>query len=60
MESENKRFESIISFPNFLLQVNKALTQLNIDDDSSLDDKNFLENLKKTGMMKNPRNISFL
>lgn len=47
VESENKRFESIISFPNFLLQVNKALTQLNIDDDSSLDDKNFLENLKK-------------
>lgn len=47
VDSENKRFESIISFPNFLLQVNKALTQLNIDDDSSLDDKNFLENLKK-------------
>ncbi|MDT2726254.1 DUF262 domain-containing protein [Lactococcus formosensis] len=47
VESENKRFESIISFPNFLLQVNKVLTQLNIDDDSSLDDKNFLENLKK-------------
>lgn len=46
-ESENERFESIISFPNFLLQVNKALTRLNIDDDSSLDDKNFLENLKK-------------
>lgn len=45
-ETENERFESIISFPNFLLQVNAALTN-NIDEDSSLDDKRFLYNLQK-------------
>lgn len=45
-ELENERFESIISFPNFLLQVNKAITRSNADDDSSLDDKNFLTNLQ--------------
>ncbi|WP_294426090.1 DUF262 domain-containing protein [uncultured Streptococcus sp.] len=44
-ELENERFESIISFPNFLLQVNEAITRSNTDDDSSLDDKNFLTNL---------------
>ncbi|HFU4459852.1 TPA: DUF262 domain-containing protein [Streptococcus suis] len=42
---ENERFESIISFPNFLLQVNEAISRSNEDDDSSLDDKNFLTNL---------------
>ncbi|MDO4634469.1 MAG: DUF262 domain-containing HNH endonuclease family protein [Streptococcus sp.] len=47
-EPENERFESIISFPNFLLQVNEAITRSsNDDDDSSLDDKNFLINLEK-------------
>lgn len=46
-EPENERFESIISFPNFLLQVNEALTRSSSDDDSSLDDKNFLTNLQK-------------
>lgn len=45
-ELENERFESIISFPNFLLQVNKAITISIADDDSSLDDKNFLINLQ--------------
>ena len=45
-ELENERFESIISFPNFLLQVNEAISRSNADDDSSLDDKNFLTNLK--------------
>lgn len=45
-ELENERFESIISFPNFLLQVNKAITISIADDDSSLDDKNFLTNLE--------------
>ncbi|MXQ48114.1 DUF262 domain-containing protein [Streptococcus pneumoniae] len=44
--TENERFESIISFPNFLLQVNEAITRSNVDDDSSLDDKNFLTNLQ--------------
>ncbi|HEM3924830.1 TPA: DUF262 domain-containing protein [Streptococcus suis] len=43
--TENERFESIISFPNFLLQVNEAISRSNEDDDSSLDDKNFLINL---------------
>lgn len=45
-ELENERFESIISFPNFLLQVNEAISRSNADDDSSLDDKNFLTNLR--------------
>lgn len=45
-ELENERFESIISFPNFLLQVNEAISRSNADDDSSLDDKNFLKNLQ--------------
>lgn len=49
---ENERFESIISFPNFLLQVNQALTRLSVkenskvDNDLILDDKNFLTNLQ--------------
>ena len=45
-DSENERFESIISFPNFLLQVNEAIASSKSDDDSSLDDKNFLINLQ--------------
>ena len=45
-ELENERFESIISFPIFLLQVNKAITISIADDDSSLDDKNFLDIIK--------------
>lgn len=45
-ELENERFESIISFPNFLLQVNEAITRSSADDDASLDDKNFLINLQ--------------
>ncbi|HFI0106294.1 TPA: DUF262 domain-containing protein [Streptococcus suis] len=44
--TENERFESIISFPNFLLQVNEAISRSSADDDSSLDDKNFLFNLE--------------
>src|SRR5699024_4967581 len=36
-ELENERFESIISFPNFLLQVNEAITRSSADDDASLD-----------------------
>jgi hypothetical protein len=44
--TENERFESIISFPNFLLQVNEAISRSNEGDDSSLDDKNFLTNLQ--------------
>lgn len=46
-EIENERFESIISFPNFLLQVNAVLNNSNNEDDSSLDDKNFLKSLEK-------------
>lgn len=44
-EEENDRFRSILSFPNFLLQVNEAMAKSNQDE--SLDDKNFLRNLKK-------------
>lgn len=43
-ESENERFESTISFPNFLLQVNAAMRSFG-EKDSNLDDKRFLENL---------------
>ena len=45
-DDENIRFESIISFPNFLLQVNAARNSSS-DNDSSLDDKNLIKNLKK-------------
>ncbi|MBD0383880.1 DUF262 domain-containing protein [Paenibacillus sedimenti] len=43
-EVENERFESIISFPNFLLQVNAVISKLE-EEDSTLDDKHFLNNL---------------
>ena len=45
-EDENERFESTISFPNFLLQVNAAMRKL--EEDASLDDKHFLNNLAWT------------
>jgi hypothetical protein len=41
---EDERFESTISFPNFLLQVNAVIGKLG-DEDSTLDDKHFLNNL---------------
>jgi len=44
LEDENERFESTISFPNFLLQVNAVLKNLN--SNSSLDDKHFLQTLQ--------------
>ncbi|MGN8646660.1 DUF262 domain-containing protein [Gracilibacillus sp. HCP3S3_G5_1] len=44
---ENERFESPISFPNFILQVNTVLRKKD-DEDSSLDDKYFLDNLSWT------------
>ena len=43
-EVENERFESMISFPNFLLQVNAVMDKLG-EEDSTLDDKRFLNNL---------------
>lgn len=43
-EGENERFESTISFPNFLLQVNAVVGKLG-EEDSTLDDKHFLNNL---------------
>lgn len=46
-EDENERFESTISFPNFLLQVNVVMKKLG-EEDSSLDDKHFLNNLSWT------------
>ncbi|WP_448011404.1 DUF262 domain-containing protein [Bacillus altitudinis] len=43
---ENERFKSIIIFPHFILQVNQVISE-NIEDDSLLDDKHFLNNIKK-------------
>lgn len=43
-EDENERFESTISFPNFLLQVNAVMRKFG-EGDASLDDKDFLNNL---------------
>lgn len=43
-EDENERFESTISFPNFLLQVNAVMRKLG-EEDASLDDKSLLNNL---------------
>ena len=45
---ENERFESIVTFPNFLLLVNEAvsLADENKDNDAGLDDKRFLEIMK--------------
>lgn len=43
-DEENSRFESIISFPNFLLQVNKVVSYSS-ENESSLDDKKFLDNM---------------
>lgn len=45
-EEENERFESIITFPNFILQVNEAMNISETDNDSGLDDKRFIELLK--------------
>lgn len=42
---ENERFESIISFPNFILQVNKVINGSE-EMESMLDDKNLLKNIK--------------
>ena len=44
-EDENERFESTISFPNFLLQVNAVIMRKLGKGDASLDDKDFLNNL---------------
>lgn len=46
-EDENERFESTISFPNFLLQVNAVMGKLG-EEDATLDDKHFLNNLSWT------------
>ncbi len=44
---ENQRFETIVTFPNFLLLVNEALLNNQNEDDSSLDDKKFIDSLKR-------------
>lgn len=47
-DDDNDRFESIVSFPNFLLIVNETMqNSANEEDDSTLDDKKFIETLKK-------------
>lgn len=43
-EEENTRFESTLTFPNFLLQVNAVVRGL-AEEDTTLDDKNFLDHL---------------
>lgn len=43
-ENENERFESILSFPDFLLQVNAVVREYE-EKDASLDDKEFLKSL---------------
>lgn len=45
-EEENERFESIITFPHFILQVNEAMHISETDNDAGLDDKRFIELLK--------------
>lgn len=40
---ENERFESILSFPNFLLQVNAAMHNTTAENEVLLDDKKLLE-----------------
>lgn len=45
IEDESERFDSIISFPNFLLQLN-AVIKNSVDEETSLDDKYFLSNLE--------------
>ena len=45
-DEENKRFESIISFPNFILQVNEAMNICEKEDDAGLDDNRFIDLLK--------------
>lgn len=46
-EIENERFESIITFPNFILQVNEAMNLTEEDNDTGLDDKRFIELLEE-------------
>ncbi|PJD98400.1 MAG: hypothetical protein CK427_17115 [Leptospira sp.] len=43
--TENERFESILSFPNFLLQISSANEDLK-EEDGNLDDKKFMSNLE--------------
>ena len=45
-DGENERFESIINFPNFLMIVNEAKNLKENEDDSGLDDKQFIEKLQ--------------
>lgn len=42
---ENERFESIVSFPNFILQVNEAISKSD-ERESMLDDRIFLKNIE--------------
>ncbi len=56
---ENERIESIISFPNFLLQVNEAVSSAGIEDDAGLDDKKFIS-LMKAHYADNDSALSFI
>lgn len=58
-DEEKERFESIISFPNFLLQVNVALKK-SMEEDANLNDNNFLKNLTWTwSNTENAKNYLF-
>ena len=46
IEEENLRFESIVSFPAFLLIVNECINKDDKEKDASLDDKRFLSILE--------------
>jgi len=51
-----ERFESIVSFPNFLLIVNESMYYTNTEDDTnsdSLDDKKFIKTLEKHWKIEN-------
>lgn len=51
-EEENERFESIITFPNFILLVNEAMHISESDNDASLDDKRFIEIMEENWSSK--------
>ena len=57
VQEENERFESILSFPNFLLIANEAMDFS--ENDTSLDDKHFLKTLERH-WKDNDRALSFI
>lgn len=58
-DEEYERFESIVSFPVFLLIVNEAINASGNEDDSGLDDKRFIS-LMKTHYSNNTNALTFI